>query len=218
MNLYILTEGITEQVVYRHWIQLVNPNLTPADTIDSVSENTYYIVSARGYPQYFEIIDDALEDVNSIESFDRLVISIDSEDMSYQEKREEIEGFLDGKSCRVEIKIIVQNFCFETWALGNRTIIRRNPQSPRLVKYKNIFDVRVSDPELLPPNDEENLNRAQFALKYFRVALNDRYTRLSYTKGNPSVLLTNGYFNQVRSRYTQTNHIPSFSDFLEAFV
>lgn len=218
MNIYVITEGKVESVVYRRWIPLVNPVLTAVDHLTQVDSNKFYIVSAMGYPYYFNIIDNAISDVNYDGKFDRLVISADSEDMTRQEKYTEIKAFVADKSCTAEIKIIVQHFCFEAWALGNRRVIRPNPASSKLRQYKRLFDVRINDPELLPPKLDEGLNRAQFAEKYLRLALNDKFRNLTYTKSNPQAVTHDKYFAQVKSRLHDTGHIASFSDFLDAFV
>ena len=171
-----------------------------------------------GYPYYFDVIENAILDINQIQRFDRLVISVDSEEMTKQEKYNEISTFLSGKTCIAEMRIVIQHFCFETWALGNRKVIRPNPSLNQLREYKNLFDVRVNDPELLPPKPDEGLNRAKFAEKYLRLALNDKFRNLTYTKSNPQALVHEKYFAQVKSRFEETDHITSFGDFFNAFV
>ncbi len=218
MNIYVVTEGDAEEKIYKCWIPFVNPALSPVDRIDDVAYNHFYLISGRGYPQYFEIIKEAIEDINQFTMFDRLVISVDSEEMNKTDKYTEVMEFISNHQCRVEIRIIIQHFCFETWGLGNRRIMRINPQTPRLRKYKALYDVRSDDPELLPGNPDEELSRSQFALKYLRAAINDRYRNLTYTKRNPTTVRNIRYFEQVRNRLIQTGHIPSFNEFLTAFV
>jgi hypothetical protein len=217
VNFYVVTEGLTEKKVYPYWIRCINPEMRQATSIDDVTQNSFYLISARGYPQLYEAIESGIEDVNVRLGFDRLVISVDSDEDTFEDRFEEISAFVQGKNCRTEIRIIVQHFCFETWALGNRTIFRKHPQDPRIRRYLNILDVRSHDPALLPPNDEEDLNRAQFAEKYLKAGLNDRYTNLTYKKSNPTILLNEGFFSQVKNRLHQTGHISSFSTFLDAF-
>jgi hypothetical protein len=218
MNIYTIVEGKSEKTVYPIWIPLANPALKLAETLDDVTENNFYIVSAGGYPQILDVIDNAIEDVNAIHVFNRLVISVDSDEAAFEERLKEIGEYVSKRSCRTEIRIIIQHFCFETWALGNRQIIRKSPQDLRIRSYINMFDVRVKDPELLPANQQESLTRVRFAEKYLRAALNDRYSNLTYSKGNPSVLLNEGYFTQVKNRLDQTGHVASFSTFLDAFT
>ncbi len=218
MNIYVVTEGPVEKRVYQHWIPFVNPSLSSADTIDDIVSNNFLLVSAGGYPAYFQVIENAIEDVNTHRNFDRLVVSIDSEEMSYQEKLDEVTAYLADKPCNAQIIVVVQHFCFETWALGNRLIIRPNTESIQLRKYRRIHDVRANDPELLPANDKERLTRSQFAEKYLRAALNDKFRNLTYSKTNPSALIHNKYFRQLQLRLSETSHIMSFGRFLQAFV
>ena len=219
MNIYIVVEGeVGARKLYQHWVPLVNPNLIYVDHISLVVRNNFSILSGGGYPQYFDTIASAIDDVNSLNNIDRLVISVDSEELSFNEKSDEMFEFLSKFECKSEIKIIIQHFCLETWALGNRAIIRTNPQLPSLIRYRRFYNVRSRDPESLPPYDLEELNRSQFAAKYLRHALNDKYRNLTYTKSNPRALLHNNYFERVKERYEQTNHIKSFCDFLSAFT
>lgn len=218
MNIYVVAEGLAEREVYLCWIPLVNPRLCPVDRIEDVANDNFYLISGRGYPQYLETIEAAIADVNGVDKFDRLVVSVDSEEMSHAEKLQEMNSFISTHSCRVDIRIVIQHFCFETWALGNRTIVRPHPESPRLIRYRELFDVRSQDPELLPSNSDEDFNRSQFAAVYLKAALNDKYRNLTYTKSNPTPLLHQMYFQRVRNRFDSTDHIASFDGFLSAFV
>lgn len=218
MNIYVVTEGKVETLVYREWIPRINPNLSPVQHIDQVQQGNVYLVSAKGYPLYFDVISKAVEDINHLRIFDRLVICADSEELTRNEKLEELHKFMDGHYCTVETRIVIQHFCFETWALANRKIVRDNPSSPKLREYKRFYNVRTSDPEYLPSKPDEGLNRAQLATRYLRAALNDKYRNLTYTKSNPGPILHHKYLAQVKLRYEETGHIDSFGDFLQAFL
>jgi hypothetical protein len=219
MNLYILVEGeIGEKKVYRTWIPIVNPLLSFVGHISEIENNNFSILSGGGYPNYLEVIEHAIEDVNMYNNIDRLVIAVDSEDMTYQEKYSEIESYIKKMRSHCEIRIIIQHFCLETWALANRSIISPKPQSEMLRRYISIFNVRVDNPELLPNLPQENMNRAQFAAKYLRIALNDKYRKLTYSKSNPAPLLHVKYFYRVKTRMEETAHILSFQNFLDAFI
>jgi hypothetical protein len=218
MNVYVLVEGeVGEKYVYRDWIPYVNPSLSYVSHISEISSNNFSIIAGMGYPNYHKVIDSAIEDIETYSMIDRLVIAIDSEDQSYTEKKREVEDLLSKHVLKIDVKIIVQHFCLETWALGNRTIIRKNHQCPVLAKYKRFYNVKQLDPEGLPGYPENDYNRAQFATLYLRRALNDRFRNLTYTKSNPGALLHPNYFKRVKERYEQTNHICSFNDFLVAF-
>jgi hypothetical protein len=219
MNIYLIVEGnIGEKAVYSSWIPFVNPSLNIKNNIQDVQQDDVFIISGGGYPNYYEIIENGIEDVKYTNLFDRIVIAIDSEEMSYIEKQNEITNFLINKNIPIDCRIIIQHFCLETWALGNRIIIPRNPKSVQIKIYRKIFDVLVNDPELLPRLDSENLNRSQFAEKYLRVILNDKYKNLTYNKSNVKTLLNKKFFDRVTSRHLDTNHISSFANFLNAFI
>lgn len=216
MNIYVVVEGDVEKEIYPTWISHVNPNLVYVNDIVDIADNQYAILSGGGYPQYLSIIDNAILDVNDHGNIQKLVVSIDSEDMTREEKYLEIYNHIRDSLCIAEIHIIVQHFCIEAWALGNRTIIRRNPTNPVLRMYLQYFNVRVDDPELLPFYND--YTRAQFALRYLHKAVNDLNPRISYSKKDPRFLKQNGYVHQLRSRLNDTGHISSFQSFLDAFM
>ncbi len=219
MNIHVLVEGERGAAkVYEIWVPLVNPSLTYVPHISDIANDNFSIVRGGGYPQYLEIIDAAIDDINNYRNIQRLVIGVDSEELSYQEKYKEIEDHIRSTPCLAEIRIVVQHFCLETWALGNKVIVRRHPNSNVLRKYVKFFNVRVENPELLPGYLEEELNRAQFAAKYLKHALNDKYKELTYSKNNPTPLLHPKYFGRVKQRLENTGHISSFAHFLQAFV
>jgi len=220
MNVYVVVEGrVVEKAVYTVWIPEANNQLTPAVYLDDVAENNFYIVSGNGYPAYFEVVHAALQDVNDSEIFDRLVVCVDSEDMTLEDKREELIAYVDSTGLgHIDYRLVVQHFCFETWALGNRTIGSRHPQNQSLQKYRQLYNVQTHDPEELPALPQESLTRSQFAEKYLRLILNDRNKRLSYSKANPRVVAHPKYFWQLCKRLDETQHIQSFGAFLQAFV
>ncbi len=192
MNVYIVSEGMGEVAVYRKWVPLVNPALAYVSNVFEMKGNNFSIVAGGGYPNYFDVVSAALEDVNEAANIDRVVVSVDSEDMSREEKSHEMRSVLEGKECSAEIFVVVQHFCLETWALGNKRVGPRNPGSRRLREYKAIFNVLSDDPERLPPVPQEDLNRAQFAERYLREMLLDKHRNLTYTKSNPRALLHEG--------------------------
>jgi hypothetical protein len=220
MNIYVVVEGrVVEKEVYTVWIPEVNGALSPATHIGSVTQNNFLIISSNGYPGYWETIEAGLEDVATSGIFHRLVICIDSEDMTLQDKYNEVDDFVKATPyAHINYKIVVQHFCFETWALGNRRIGSKNPQNEALRRYRSLYNVLKRDPEELPALPQENLNRSQFAEKYLRVTLNDKGKNLTYSKSNPKVVAHPKYYEEVSSRLAQTGHIRSFQAFVDAFV
>ncbi len=218
MNYYILVEGKAEFRVYPDWIKWANPKLKRVYSLDEIKFNNFYIFSGEGYPQYkTNNIPAAIEDCNCYKKIDQLVIAADSEEMSFQEKFEEISLFVQNYQSRVPIRIIIQHFCIECWGLANRVIIRRNPQQSTLIKYIQFFNVTNNDPELLPPYSDEDIGRVEFAYRYLHKAINDRNLSMTYSKSNPRVLKQNGYIDQIFRRLQETGHISSFQSFLNVF-
>ena len=218
MNIFVVVEGeLGAKYIYESWITLFNPKLLQVNDLFSIKNNNYAVIASMGYPYYFEVIEAAIEDVNGINNIDRLVLVVDSEENSLEEKLNEMVQFLNGKNCSAEIKFVIQHFCFETWALGNKKAGPRNPKTELLRNYKSFFNILEDDPELLPEYPPENLNRAQFAAKYLKRMLNDKFRNLTYTKNNPKPLLHKTYFAEVKKRFEQTGHIASFSGFIDAF-
>lgn len=217
MNISVVVEGsVGEKQVYREWIPCVNPTLTYVYTVAEIHENNFAIVSGFGYPYYFGVISDAIEDTNQYLNINRLVICVDAEDFTYDQKFQEISDYISSKNCRTEVRIVIQYFCFETWALGNRRIGPHHPQSDILRTYRNYFNVLDEDPESMPGYPPEDLNRSQFAAKYLKKALNEKH--VTYTKQNPSYIKDPSYFRRIKERYMDTDHIRSFEQFLAAFV
>lgn len=228
MNIYVVVEGQrTEKLVYASWISLVNTQLTHAPRMEDVDHNKYFIESGGALPSYFSVIEAALENIATIKPngyslFDRLVIVVDSEDMALDEKRNEVRTFVDevcGKNeWNIDYRIIIQHFCFEAWALGNKRLFRGNFHDPRLLSYIKSYNVSKYDPELLPPRHDEQLNRAQHAKKYLGFLLRAKFPKQNYSVTNPGPVCHEKYFKQIETRRTTTGHVDSFGAILTAFT
>lgn len=219
MNIYVLVEGKKgSKKIYKYWIPYLNPILSNIDYPNEFNNNNFLLVAGYGQPQFLNRVDNAVTDSNNIPKIDRLVIAVDSEDLEFDEKHDEIENRIRQIGCRVEYRIVIQHFCIETWLLGNETNFRRHPQDQRLKLFRNIFDIRTRDPELLPPHEENSWNRAQFAYYYLRAGIQDKYGgRKSYTKTRPGFTIEKSYFTRVKDRFKKKEHIKSFESFIDAF-
>ncbi len=220
MNIYVVIEGEKGSVeVYKNWIKYLNPKLLYVPHIYQLKENNFFIKAGYGYPGIKDIIRKSIEEVNNIKTVDRFVVAVDSEDSSFDDKYKEFHDFLNGFRLNAEFHIIIQHFCLETWALGNRKVAPHFPKSEELKNYKRIFDVLNEDPELLPPLDLINLklNRSSFAFKYLVKMLNDKFRNISYSKSNTEMISHSQYFKEIRKRCLDTNHIQSFNYFINAF-
>jgi len=220
MNVYVVVEGEkATSKLYRSWIRFVNPSLQPIDYLRDLNQNNFFIFAGHGQPGYWDRVSRAVEDVNTLLNIDRLVISLDSEDMGDTEKLLEATERVNTMGCSIDVKYVIQHFCLETWLLGNRTLFRKKPQLIELTEYLKKFDVRNKDPELLPPHKELELNRAKFAYRLLRAGIKDIYdVRKYYSKSNPGIALEEGFFSQVRNRCINIGHIQSFHKFIDAFT
>src|SRR5688572_7553444 len=102
-----------------------------------------------GYPAYISRIPQALEDA-ARSGADHLFICIDAEERSYAERRQEVQGVLEsaesalqhqGLHYRGQLHVIVATCCIESWLLGHKKLIPRNPSSKRLSAFKSFYDV-----------------------------------------------------------------------------
>lgn len=218
MNFYIVVEGrVVEKAVYKVWVPEIRRELNYVDHPSMMITDNFSIVSGNGYPNYFQTIEDAIQDVASFSTHTRLVISVDSEDMTLVDKWQEIDNFVQSIGVTVDYRIVVQHFCFEAWALGNRRIAARHPKNLKLQSLRKFYDVLKDDPEGLPGIPLDGLNRSQLAAVYLQLMLNDKYKGLSYSKSNPRVVAHAKYFHALRTRWEDTGHIQSFDELTSAF-
>ena len=209
MNLYFLVEGDrTETKLYRRWIGHALPHLSEVHLVSDLTGDRYYIISGGGYPSYVDRIRDSFLDLKDHPAVDHFFICIDSEERSYEDKLAEIAEELaraerdtrvrDG-SPHFHSHVIVQHCCAETWFLGHRRMMTRNPTSPDLLRFQRFFDVRIDDPErmrCLPGY----VTRASFHLAYLKAMLIEKNPRLHYTKQRPGEVLEAHYFDALRER------------------
>ena len=222
MNYYCIVEGKTEKRIYPKWIKYQNPLLKIVNRIEDINENCVFIISGCGYPYIFEIINNAIQDMRKFPVFNKFVISIDAELNTVEEKEAEVREKLDELSFRedqlnVELVIIVQNYCLESWALGHRKIFRRRTTNPELREFQQFYDVKKKNPELMPGYPPKKYSKVEFSYKYLTYGIRDLYTSLTYSKANPRFIGNEHYFRELISRYEETNHISSFGKFLDTF-
>lgn len=212
MNLYFLLEGKrTEPKVYRAWLKHAFPHLTEVKSIDAVQQDNCLFVSGFGYPSYMQRIDESIEDINRHGAIDHFLICVDAEEDLPETKREEIEKRIAGKVSQASCQIVVQNCCMETWFLGNKRMLKRNPTSERLREWKAFYDVSINCPESMPCHQSFRI-KAHFHLDYFKEMLRER--NQSYSKTNPGVVLEESYWQALKTRHEQTNHLQSFGHLL----
>ncbi len=219
MNLYFLVEGETERKVYEKWVQYEFPNLRLAERIKDIQSNAYYIVSGGGIPAIVDHIEDAFREIKHYGVFDHFFICLDSEKLPYAarfqkiaDKILEIEEKID-KNPSFKTHIIVQHCCIETWFLGHKKMLRKNPSNQELIKCKKFYDVSLYDPELMEcPSGY--LTKASFHLKYFQEMLKEhnrdnKNKQMVYTKTNPFIVIKDEHYLNALKKRCETTHLSS---------
>ena len=217
MNVYFLVEGRrTERKVYPQWLSVLTPELKRIEFAADVAVNNYYLISGEGYPSLLRHLQNAIADVNAIGKYDYLVVCLDAEESSVEERKQSVADYLSEEGIelnKTKLVVIVQNPCFETWFLGNRKIFKRAPQSELLKEYIAFYDVRTHDPELMPDRMGVDTQRARFHMEYLREILNER--NIAYTKLNPREVGTEPFLRELIRRNKDTGHIASFKELLD---
>lgn len=216
MNLYFLVEGAqTEKQVYRAWVEHLLPQLHPVQTPEEILADHFCIISGGGMPQTFQEIQAAFKHVRDNPAIDHLFICVDAEnepleavlaEIEEEARKQEVATAARNGNPTFSFHVIVQHCCIETWFLGNRRIVRRNPESERLRRLKTSYDVSVDDPELMACGDGHS-RRAAFHLEYLREVFREQ--GLTYSKKKPGDVLQRHYLDALRERCDETLHLRS---------
>ncbi len=239
MNFYFVFEGKTEPIIYKKWFSILLPKLSEVKSYDEVTKNNYHYQSDMGIPNCYNIVADAIQEINEFPEYDYLVLFLDADALSIDEKREEanefIQKILDKTENEYEYKnlpsnckfhIIVQKVCIETWFLGNRKFFPRQPHNELLKEYINYYDIFKNDPEKLASEfieDDENQNRifgyatkALFHESYLREIFKERLKGQAYRKSRPKYVQEEDYLLQLLKRIKEEpSHLKSFQEFIE---
>jgi len=217
MNVYFLVEGKhTERKLYPLWLSYAVPQLKRVNSPADASENSYYLVSAEGYPSIIgKILTDSIQDIEDTKKFDVFVVVLDADERSVQERINEVTHAVEQSKIKLQsarLEVIVQNRCIETWLLGNRKIFIRQPQDDKLNQFIAHYDIALYDPELMPLFSGFN-SHGQFHKEYVKSIFKER--SISYAPHNPGQAGEQSYFEQLQKRVDETNHIQSFARFLQ---
>ncbi len=218
MNIYFLVEGRrTEKKVYPKWLSHLLPELNEVNDPFEISKNSYYIFSGNGFPSLLDNhLVNAISDVNQIAMFDFFVICLDSDDDLVSYRKQTILDFIAKHMLtfkhQTQFVIIVQDKCIESWFLGNRKVYSQQPQSAKLRKYNDFYNVKAMNPELMTSMPEFNTS-AQFHEEYLMEMLLERNIR--YSKKNPIEVVEPHFLKELIKRNKETNHLLSFKDFLD---
>lgn len=212
MNLYFILEGdTTETFIYPKWITYILPNYLQIDFESQVDKNNFYIFSGGGIPSIYNHTVNAIKNINDNPNFDRLIVCLDGEEIGVEERIKDIKNYIDNskvvlnESCKIEF--VIQNICIETWFLGNRKIVKKNPEGKLLKEFKKFHDVSTNDPEELSLYKGYR-NRAHFHYSYLREVLKEH--NLVYKKSQVKVVIEKTYFDELENRVNETTHLESF--------
>jgi hypothetical protein len=225
LNLVLLVEGSeTEPKVYQAWLRQRLPALQRVQEVADLETNGYVLVSGKGYPSCYRRLSALLRDMDDHPGkVDAFWLCLDSDEDTYEARHEEAAAAIRdaargtglGKTNpSLDLRVIVQHCCIETWFLGHEGFLRAGPQSRKLVAFKRFYDVSKSDPEQMgrPPG---YVTRQSFHFDYLREMLAERSHR--YTKVKPGVVLEPSYFDALRARCERSGQLASFQKLLGAF-
>jgi len=202
VNVYFLVEGKTERKVYPKWIAHFVPKLKRVNSPEEVITDNYFLISGNGYPSILDnFLVDSVEDVNSVGRFDYLVLVIDTDNQSINEKIAEVELFIKEKNINLkqcQLQIIPQVICMETWFLGNRKIYTRVPPNAECSFYSKHYDISNNDPELMNKPSGHTETNAGFHYDYLKAMLEPAH--IKYSKSRPHGVGDAHYIDELKKR------------------
>lgn len=217
MNIYFLVEGITELKVYPQWLSHLIPTLSRVDFAQDANINNYYLISGFGYPRLLDVaLVNSVDEINEWDNYDHLVLVIDSDDMSEQEKINEIEIFIKNNNIvlnsRCQLQVIAQKSCMETWFLGNKKAYTKSVgKHSDFYHYAKFYNVSQQDPELMDKPDNITGSASIYHETYLRKMLAEKTIR--YSKSTPREVGEVHYLNQLQKRVSETQHLISLRNF-----
>ncbi len=223
MNIYFLVEGKTEWKVYPKWLTHLAPHLERVNVPGDAANNNYYLISGGGFPS---ILDNHLiasvSDVNAAGNYDYLVLAIDADDISAEEKEEEVRSFVTSNNIVLDsCKLIVmpQVVCMETWFLGNRCIYAIDPASDDVLALMKHYNAADNDPEKMRQPEGYSGSIGAYHFHYLKTMLREKGITTSYRKSQPIGVTKPDYIEELRSRVASDQNsmgsLRNFFNFLE---
>ena len=217
MNIYFVLEGEkTEDALYPHWMNFFIPHLTKVDFESEVKEDNYYVFSGGGIPSIYQHTVNAIKNINDNPVFDHLIVCLDSEDLNIESRVNAISDYIEKSGVSInntcDIHFVIQHICIETWLLGNRKMIKRNPQNQKLISFLEYYNVREKDPEHLEGHSDYR-TKAHFHFAYLKEALKER--NISFSKSRPYGVVNNSFLNELIVRTNETNHLSQLKAFFD---
>lgn len=219
MNVYIVVEGEkTEMTVYPAWLSIIAPNMHRIDDARdlNLTVDSYYLFCGYGIPHIYKHIANSVKDINEINSknsnaYDYLMVCLDTENENRNVIEKNIKEYLKKEGTfpkGFEIVIFEQKVCMETWFLGNRRLLKDNPNDGKMVDYLHHYNVKTNNPEEMESIDPCRWNKATFHLKYLKKMLAER--NMKYDKNDTSEVCKLEYLNELIARYNETKHLLTF--------
>ena len=164
-----------------------------------------------------------IHDINQLRKFTYLVLCIDSDELTVEEKRAEVHSKIAEKNLELidcHLEIIVQNVCIETWFLGNKKVFPNDIDSEIFKQYVKHYNVREDDPELMPNLKDAGFDiTAQFHESYLRELFKEKFKppqQIRYSKRRPSEVTEKYYLEALQQRIRDAPaHLSSFQYFLD---
>jgi hypothetical protein len=230
LSLYLFHEGtVTEKLVYRAWIQHALPGLREVESAPEITRGTFFLFAGGGFPAYEPALENCACDVRDNPAIEHLLVCVDTDDRpSAGVRRALVEARVEQAIAAVgmragnpdvQVHVVVQHWCIETWFLGHATLSLRAPPTPRLQRLMAHFDVRAADPETmgLPPWTDRDTARTThgFHQQYLAELFQNVVPRTRYAKNNPGIVLDRAYYDALVERVDTTSHLPSLAHLFE---
>jgi len=217
LNIYFLVEGKTELKVYPQWLSHLAPTLSRVNLVKDASINNYFLISGLGYPRLLDVaLANSVEEINEYANYDYLVLVIDSDDMSEQEKVDEIYQFINDNNIilnsNCQLQVIAQKSCMETWFLGNKKVYKKSVGNHSdFYHHAKFYDVSQQDPELMGKPKEFPGSVSIYHETYLRKMLAEK--TIKYSKSTPREVGETHYLDQLKKRVSDTHHLMSLKNF-----
>lgn len=220
MNYYFLLEDEKSLLkVLPFWFQYMGFKSQRVSDIQEVKENHYILQSGQGVTQLitkilFDTIDTIILNPKKI---DKLVIVLDAEDLSVEERKRQVNEKIDEHYQReqlaFDIEIFVCNHCFETWLLGCCGLypLQVVDEKSDFYQYYRHYNIEDRDPEYMEVPQDSNDTIAKYHFHYLHELL--RYKKIRYSKSKPQNVATESYFNGMVKRIQNTEHLATFDTF-----
>lgn len=218
VNYYFLLEDEKSFIkVLPSWLEYCGFRSTRVADITEIEKNNYVMQSGQGVTQLItKVLFDTINTILSSEKqIDKLVIIVDAENKTIDERRQEIwdkiHGEYDVGDFNFEIKIIVCNRCFETWLLGAQGYYPNEiEESSFFNSYYLFYNIEKNDPEQMLKPSFFSKSIAQYHFQYLHEMF--RYNKIGYQKKKPRLVATEEFFGKLIKRIKTTSHINSFAE------